>query len=277
MFGTERKTCTAHKKVMTEKASLYAAAITRSSVWKGESSLAYNSFYLPSIGYGTPATTLSQQECYDIQKPVVNAILTKMGISRKAHRSVVFGTAQFGGLGLEHLAAYQGHNRLQYLMGHLRCNSTNGKLMRSMLDYTLLECGCSGNVLEEDCERYSLVLLTENWITGIWKHPHSCKSTLKITSKWKPLPNRKNDVSMMESLTEAEEFTATELKEINRCRIYLRVFYISDIASHDGQGIAEWARKGRRDAGRKLSWAWPVQQRPTSWKAWKLALDHLAP
>jgi hypothetical protein len=49
----------------------------------------------------------------------------------------------------------------------------------------------------------------------------------------------------METLTETEEFTATELKEINRCRIYLRVFYISDIASHYGQGIAEWAIKGR--------------------------------
>jgi hypothetical protein len=59
-----------------------------------------------------------------------------MGIIRKAHRSVVFGTAKFGGFGQEHLAAYQGHNRLQYLMGHLLCNSTTGKLMRSMLDYT---------------------------------------------------------------------------------------------------------------------------------------------
>jgi hypothetical protein len=194
---------------MTEKSSLYATAIKRSYVWKGESDLAYNSFYLPSIGYGTPVTTLSQQECYDIQKPVVNAILPKMGIHRKAHRSVVFGTAQFGGLGLEHLSAYQGHNHLQYLMGHLRCNITTGKLVRSMMDYTQLECGFSGNVLEEDYERYSRVLLTENWITGILEHLHSCKSTLKITAEWKPLPNRKNDVVMMEALTETEEFTAT--------------------------------------------------------------------
>jgi hypothetical protein len=136
-------------------------------------------------------------------------------------------------------------------MGHVRCNITTGKLMRSMLDYTHLECGCSGNVLKEDYERYSRFLLTENWITGIWEHLHSCKSTLKITAEWKPLPNCNNDVAMMESLTETEEFTAAELKEINRCRIYLRVFYISDIASLDGQGIAEWARKGRRDVGRK--------------------------
>jgi hypothetical protein len=87
--------------------------------------------------------------------------------------------------------------------------------------------------------------------TGIWEHLHSCKSTLKITVEWKPLPNCKNDVVMMEALTETEEFTATELKEIKPCRIYLRVFYISDIASHDEQGIADWTRKVRRDSGKK--------------------------
>jgi hypothetical protein len=83
-----------------------------------------------------------------------------MGISRKAPRGVVFGKAQYVGLGLEHLADYQGHIRLQYLMGHLRCNSTTGKLMRSMLDYTQLECGGTGNILEQDYGRYSSVIMT---------------------------------------------------------------------------------------------------------------------
>jgi hypothetical protein len=51
-------TFSAHKKVMIEKASLYATAIQRSSVWKGEYGLAYNSFYLPSIGYSNPPRML---------------------------------------------------------------------------------------------------------------------------------------------------------------------------------------------------------------------------
>jgi hypothetical protein len=42
LFMTGDRTCTAHKKVMKEKASLYATAITLISVWKGESGLAYN-------------------------------------------------------------------------------------------------------------------------------------------------------------------------------------------------------------------------------------------
>jgi hypothetical protein len=57
-FMTGDGKCSAHKKVMTEKASLYATDIQSSSIWKGESGLAYNSFYLPLLGYGTPETTL---------------------------------------------------------------------------------------------------------------------------------------------------------------------------------------------------------------------------
>jgi hypothetical protein len=52
-------TCSVHKKVTTDKAALYATAIQCSSLWKRES----------------------------------GAILPEMGISRKAPRGVIFGTA----------------------------------------------------------------------------------------------------------------------------------------------------------------------------------------
>jgi hypothetical protein len=42
-----------------------------------------------------------------MQKPVVNSILPKMGINRKAARGVVFRTSQHGRLGLDHLATVQ--------------------------------------------------------------------------------------------------------------------------------------------------------------------------
>jgi hypothetical protein len=105
--------------------------------------MAYNVFYMPSLGYGTSATILSKRDCEEIQRQVVNAILPKMGIARTAPRSVVFGTAQYGGLGLTHLAALQGHTCLQYLLGHLRCGDATGCLMQMLLEYTQLECGLS--------------------------------------------------------------------------------------------------------------------------------------
>jgi hypothetical protein len=121
--------CNAQKKAMKEKAILYGEAIRSSTMWRGESSMAYNAFYMTSLGYGTPATTLSMKDCEEIQRPVVNAILPKMGIAWTAPRAVVFGKAQYGGLGLTQFAALQGHTRLQYLLGHVRCDDATGRLM----------------------------------------------------------------------------------------------------------------------------------------------------
>jgi hypothetical protein len=151
--------CIAQKKAMEEKAIIFGEAIRRSTMWRGESGMAYNAFYMPSLGDATPATTLKKQDCEEIQKPVVNAILPMMGILRSALRAVVFGTAQFGGLGLTHLTVMQGHTRLQYLLGHLICGDAMGRLMQMLLEYTQLECGCRGNPLAQDYKNYSALLI----------------------------------------------------------------------------------------------------------------------
>jgi hypothetical protein len=170
--------CEAHKRVMIDKAILYSNAICNITMWRGESAVAYNSFYMKSLGYGVPATTLTKEECEDIQRPVVNAILPKMGIARSAPRKVVFGTKQYGGLRLTHLEALQGNIRLHYLLGHLRCGDTTGELIQMLLEYTQLECGCRGNPLQQDYKNYEELLLNKNWITEVWGHPSTCKATL---------------------------------------------------------------------------------------------------
>jgi hypothetical protein len=91
---------------------------------------------MPSLGYETPATTLIKQDCDEIHKSVVNAILPNMGIAWSASRAFLFGTAQYGELGLTHLAAMQGHTRLEYLLGHLRCGDATGCLIQMLLEYT---------------------------------------------------------------------------------------------------------------------------------------------
>jgi hypothetical protein len=137
-----------HKKVMREKSEAYGEAINGSLLQRGESSTAYNCYYMPSIAYGTSATRLSFKEFDDFQKPFVNATLPKMGIISKTPRVVVFGTVPYGGIGLDHLSAVQSHGQLQYLLGHLRCKDTTEKLIQMMIDFTHMECGCTGNVFE---------------------------------------------------------------------------------------------------------------------------------
>jgi hypothetical protein len=99
-------------------------------MWRGESGMVYNSFYMLILGYGTPSTILKEQDCEEIQKPVVNSILPKMGSARLDQRSVFFGTSQFGGLGLTHFAALQGHTRLQYILRQLRYGDATIRLVQ---------------------------------------------------------------------------------------------------------------------------------------------------
>jgi hypothetical protein len=270
-------TYSVHNKVMKENLVLFGEAIMCSSLWRNESDVAYNSFYLPSLGYGMCATTLSFQECEDIQRPVINAILPKMGINSKASRAVVFGTAQFGGLRLDHLATLQGHSRLQYILGHLRCGDHTGQLMRILIEYTQLECGTMENILEQDYNIFSNCIINKNWITEIWQHLHSYKATDAVQQKWKLRLGRVNDTAIMDCLTASNQFSRGELQDTNRCRIHMRVFFLSDITKIQGTLIKTWAISGKRQTTRMSSWAWPFQQRPTVWKAWKDAIEFLAP
>jgi hypothetical protein len=64
------------------------------------------------------------------------------------------------------------------------------------------------------------------------------------------------------------------LQDINRCRLYLQVFFISYITDHSGHNIKDWFKRGHQHNSNS-KWEWPVQQRPTSWKAWKQAVDEV--
>jgi hypothetical protein len=44
---------------MKEKGLDYAMAIRNSNLQRGECSMAYGAYYMPSLAYGTPTTTLS--------------------------------------------------------------------------------------------------------------------------------------------------------------------------------------------------------------------------
>jgi hypothetical protein len=175
--------------------------------------VAYNAFYMSSLGYGTRAMTLSKKDCEEIQRPVVNAILPNMGIAWNAPRALVFGTAQYGGLGLTYLTALQGHTRLNYLLGHLRCGDATGRLVQMLLEYTQLEYGCRGNPLAQDYNNYSALLINTNWITEVREHLHTCNAKVEIDGLWQPTENRVRDIVIMESLIASGRFTNKDLKD----------------------------------------------------------------
>jgi hypothetical protein len=68
---------------------------------------------------------------------------------------------------MDHLAVVQGFGWLQYLMGHLRCEDGMGTLIKMLVEFTQLECGCLVLVFELDYEEYMITILTRNWVMEI--------------------------------------------------------------------------------------------------------------
>jgi hypothetical protein len=59
-------TSSAHKKIMKCKSKEYSKAIISSTLNRGEGLLAYNSYYMESLSYGTASTSLDIKECKEI-------------------------------------------------------------------------------------------------------------------------------------------------------------------------------------------------------------------
>jgi hypothetical protein len=91
---------------------------------------------------------------------------------------------------------------------------------------------------------------------------------VEITGLWKPTHGRENDNAIMETITASGRFIPVEIQEIDRCRLYLQVFFTSDITENIGKNLEPWVLKGQRQSTHKITREWPVQQRPTAWKAW---------
>mmetsp|Transcript_18882 Transcript_18882/g.26793 ORF Transcript_18882/g.26793 Transcript_18882/m.26793 type:complete len:116 (+) Transcript_18882:4067-4414(+) len=68
-----------------------------------------------------------------------------------------------------------------------------------------------------------------------------------------------------------------ELAQLNRCRLYHQVFFISDVASANGKQIEDIYRTKERNLSRRSSWQWPQQGEPDrpGWLLWDRALTYL--
>ena len=121
---------------------------------------------LPSITYALSACHLSYSQLHHLDKPVINAVLSKMGFNCKFPREVVFAPKHFGGIGICHLYCEQGIGQLKQLVSHIRSGTNTGsRFLISIETYQLL-AGLSSPILESTHE----IPGTRNlWLTCIRK------------------------------------------------------------------------------------------------------------
>jgi hypothetical protein len=81
-------------------------------------------------------------------------------------------------------------------------------------------------------------------VTDIWAYLGLCKEKLNISSMWKQEKEPEGEKSLMEIAFKNSSFSASEMKELNRFRIYLQAFFVSNITEINGKDISPWGRQG---------------------------------
>ena len=262
-----------HRKqqAQTVKQRVIHAPLTRA-----HASLALHNVWKLQIGYSLGITTLSMNECEEIQSIFSQTFASKMGYRGTMPSQVRYGPEKYGGAAVPSIYAMQGRKHVEMFLGHMRADDIGADLLRISQSYTQLEAGTSKHVMQypwEAAEQY----VTTTWITSLWDFLTKIDATIEVEDAWRPLPQRENDQFLMDRIGQDSAITTTEIRQFQRCRIYLQVTTLSDIVDGTGKFIDEKAWRGERDKYRTATYRYPTQQRPdgNAWRAYrKLLLRH---
>ena len=139
-----------------------------------------------------------------------------------------------------------------------------------------MECGTTTPFLDLDPAIW-FPLVTQTWITCLWRDCKTANIAIKIHPDhfWTPAPPRQNDITIMS--VAHTMYSGLQLFQINQCRIFLQVTFLSDIASVDGTRIllSYYNGKGHSDTGRVTRLTWPpIGDLPQQyWALWQEFLE----
>jgi len=116
--------------------------------------------------------------------------------------------------------------------------------------------------------------IEHGWLSLLWEFLTYAKLQYHASNIfWTPNKQRENDSFLMEFfLTITKNISI--LKAINRCRVYLQLILVSDIATADGRKLLPEVKQGSIPDWRS-SLKWPHQGRPskTDWNVWSQLLE----
>jgi hypothetical protein len=231
----------------------------------------------PCLAWPLLCMSLSHTESKLLLRPLLKAALPKMGIVSTLGYDYIHGSADFQGLGIPELFHNTYAIQLETIVDHLWKHTQTGHFISMAIQEFILEAGSTQHPLSpQENSRVSKWLLTNNtWFAALHQYitDHNIKVRLNI-----PLlsPLRENDTAIMDLLDDSHQFSMSQLKDINTCRIYKKVIFLSEIATGDGKSIAKWAFTDVPNV-RNIKYPFNPQGYPThkQWTSWKAALQYI--
>jgi Reverse transcriptase (RNA-dependent DNA polymerase). len=223
--------------------------------------------------YSLQAVSLGEKDCRYIMAPIHKEGLPRAGIPSTIPIEIRHGPIDKGGLGILDLYLYQGTSQIANLVSSVWAGTPTGKLLQIAIDDFFLEMGLQ-SLTPRNLERGLKYATTTSWIRHVFGF--MVEKNIWISSIRPEMKSpRGGDITIMQK---ALEFTTdrSKLRAINRVRMALQVFWISEICVADGTDIDHSWMTQRYPGRCRNSFKWPLQHKTsyTDWAHWRRFLHN---
>ena len=259
--------------VIKNKMKAYAEHIRTGHLNRHEAWINLSMIAMKTLEYTLPAMTLSQQQYNSIMAPVLRSFLPQMGLNRNFPRDLLYSPKEIQGLDVKSPYIVQGIHHVSDIAEHQWKQTLTGKLLQCNLEQLRIEIGDNEPILGPSFAGKSSYLLTESFVRSTAEF--MVEQKVSLMEKIPKIPFlRENDECIMSRFNKSLNVSEATMKQLNKCRIYLRAFTLSDIVTGDGLRIRDEAWNGRQYCNGRNYKNWPIWGRPglQAWATWRTAL-----
>ena len=261
--------------VLREKSAAWAAKVSKGGLPRHLVWQAFFTTILKTLQYPLACTCLTESECDSILQPALQALLAGIGVVKTISRQVVYGPVCFQGLGIPHLYDTQTiYHVMKLLDYYASTDDMNNVLFHGTLEAHCILAGVSSNPFFQPSGVSGYV--EKSWISFTLDRMHEQRWSVDIPHL-PNLPIRENDTFIMHSFLR-HGFSATLLRQLNACRLYLRVLTWGDLVEADGRTLCTAFLEGsRRCSNHDVRWPVQCKPSPAGWRRWRTALWEVLP
>jgi hypothetical protein len=218
-------------------------------------------------------TSLTQQECNQIDVIIHQAVLPRCGYNRNMATAVRYGPKQWGGAGFRKLYTEQSVSTILQALKYLRSpDGQPGQMLKVALSWVQAYIGTS-TFLWEDVQQ-SIPPCPSSWIIGVRKALNQINGSiiLPLRDDMVPTKLRENDVHIMDLVIQNGILNPKTMDQINACRRYLQATTLADLSNDQGTKIEESMVTGEFQASPNTHRVELFNQQkpsPTAWRVWK--------
>ena len=223
--------------VLHDKINKWRNNINKSTINKRNARWAAKTTIGKTIRYPLAATTMTEKQCYDIEKNFAKSVYGKIGVVRTASKKLGAAPRNLGGFGLNSdIHENQTIDHISMLMKHGHTQTTTGKLIRTSAESLCIESGLPG-------DPFSLKTNEITWTTDHTWIQNSISSMekygLRLTSGIQGLRTwATHDGYIMHEATSVLQ-KSIDLARFNKVRMYTKTVTLSDLLTADGKKISQ--------------------------------------